>query len=133
MSRIASTFRRLSKANEAALIPYLWVDDDSLERTRWLLPVLARQSADLIALGIPDYGRATGRDLSLADCLAVAAEARRTNELPLLLASNYTPILKHGVEKFAAGAAASGVDGVIALDLRPGMRGTSGVRAGPRE
>lgn len=129
MSRIGLTFRRLQKANEAALIPYLTVGYPSLDITRRLLPVLARQGADLIELGVPFSDPLAGatiqraglaalqQSVTLADCLAVAAEARRTNEIPLVLMSHYNPLLKHGPQAFAEEAAASGIDGVIVPDL----------------
>ncbi|HST04076.1 MAG TPA: tryptophan synthase subunit alpha, partial [Chloroflexia bacterium] len=53
MSRIDTTFRRLRKSGEIALIPYLTVGYPTLELTRQLLPVIGRQGADLIELGIP--------------------------------------------------------------------------------
>jgi len=39
--------------------------------------------------------------------------------VPLILFSYYNPILQMGLEKFAASAAASGADGVLATDLTP--------------
>src|SRR5689334_25390733 len=109
MSRISSAFRRLQKVNEAALIPYVTVGYPSLDITRQLVPVIARQGADLIELGIPfsdpladgaTVQRASHAALetgvSLADCLSLAAEARRANEIPLLFMSYYNPIHKIG-------------------------------------
>lgn len=132
MSRIASAFRRLHKLNETALIPYVTVGYPSLDITRQLLPVIGRQGADLIELGVPfsdpmadgaTVQRASHAALengvSLADCLSVAADARRTNEIPLLFMSYYNPIHAYGLEKLAAGCAASGVDGLIVPDLPP--------------
>src|SRR5919201_6502645 len=87
--RIVATFARLEAENQAALIPYLTVGYPSLEATRRLLPVIAEQGADLIELGVPfsdpmadgaTIQRASHAALengvSLADCLAVAAEFR---------------------------------------------------------
>ncbi|MEO8288991.1 MAG: tryptophan synthase subunit alpha [Chloroflexota bacterium] len=132
MSRIASTFRRLKKANEAALIPYVTVGYTSLGLTRQLLPIIARQGADLIELGIPfsdpmadgaTVQRASHAALeagvTVADCLSVAAEARRSNEVPLLFMSYYNPLHQYGLERFANDAAGAGVDGLIIPDLPP--------------
>src|SRR5947208_6399366 len=91
--RIAATFARLETAHpqgtQAALIPYLTVGYPSLEATRRLLRVISEQGADLIELGVPfsdpmadgaTIQRASHAALrngvSLADCLAVAAEFR---------------------------------------------------------
>jgi tryptophan synthase alpha chain len=132
MSRIASTFRRLGKTNEAALIPYVTVGYPSLDLTRHILPIIARQGADLIELGIPfsdpladgaTVQRASHAALeagvTVADCMSVAAEARRSNEVPLLFMSYYNPIHRYGLDRFAQDAAASGVDGLIIPDLPP--------------
>src|SRR5689334_10404404 len=132
MSRISSAFRRLQKVNEAALIPYVTVGYPSLDVTRQLLPVIARQGADLIELGVPFSDpmadgatvqkasqAALEKGVSLADCLSVAAEARRTNEIPLLFMSYYNPIHAYGLQKLTSDCAASGVDGLIVPDLPP--------------
>ena len=132
MSRIPSAFKRLHKLNEAALIPYVTVGYPTVDITRRLLPVIARQGADLIELGVPFSDpmadgatvqrashAALEQGVSLADCLTVAAEARRTNEIPLLFMSYYNPIYHYGLEKFAADCAAAGIDGLIVPDLPP--------------
>jgi tryptophan synthase alpha chain len=118
MGRIATTFRRLQKANEAAFIPYLTIGIPSLDATRQLLPVMGRQGADLIAFGssrVPDGSLKSNTTLS--DCFHVAAEARRSNEVPLILVSYYAPIYEYGLEEFAADCARSGIDGLMVPDL----------------
>lgn len=123
MTRISSTFKRLGKVNEAALIPYVPVGYPSLDITRQLVPVVARQGADLIELGIPlthvisGEANASERNVSLTDCLSVAAVARLANEIPLLFVSRYSPLHDYGPAQFAADAAASGIDGLIVPDL----------------
>jgi tryptophan synthase alpha chain len=132
MSRIAATFKRLERTNEAALIPYLTVGFPSLDITHRLVPVLAKQGADLIELGIPFSDpmadgatvqrasqAAIEQGVTVADCMHVAAEARRTSDVPILLMSYYNPIFKYGLRKFVADCAASGVDGLIIPDLPP--------------
>ncbi|HUP27866.1 MAG TPA: tryptophan synthase subunit alpha [Chloroflexia bacterium] len=132
MGRISAAFRRLKKGNEAALVPYLTVGYPSLEATRQLLPVIARQGADMIELGVPFSDPladgatiqrtsqvALENGVSLADCLRVAAEARRSNEVPLLLMSYYNPLLRYGLDALAEDCAEAGVDGLIVPDLPP--------------
>jgi tryptophan synthase alpha chain len=132
MSRIPATFRRLDKANEAALIPYLTVGYPSLEATRTLVPVIARQGADLIELGVPfsdpmadgaTVQRASHAALesgvSLDDCLDVAREVRKANDVPLLFMSYFNPIFKYGLDRLAADCGAAGIDGLIIPDLPP--------------
>jgi tryptophan synthase alpha chain len=54
----------------------------------------------------------------LTDCLALAARLRASGvEVPLILMGYYNPILQYGPDRFAADAAAAGVDGAIVPDL----------------
>jgi tryptophan synthase alpha chain len=54
------------------------------------------------------------------DLLAMAGDFRRRHpEVPLVLMGYFNPILARGVDRFAADAAAAGVDGVICVDLPP--------------
>lgn len=139
--RISSTFARLKAENQAALIPYLTVGYPSLEATRQLLRVIYEQGADLIELGVPfsdpmadgaTIQRASHvaleNGVSLADCLALAAEFRTHNApvsgppqslTPLIFMSYYNPIHKYGTDQFAADCANCGVDGLIIPDLPP--------------
>ncbi len=136
MSRIAATFRRLKKANEAALIPYVTVGYPSLEMTRQLVPIMARQGADLIEMGVPfsdpmadgatvqrSSEAALAQGVTLAACLNIAAEARRANDVPLLFMTYYNPVLRYGLERFVVDCAQSGVDGLIVPDLPPDEAG----------
>jgi tryptophan synthase alpha chain len=132
MNRIASTFQRLQRDNEAALIPYLTVGYPSLDATRMLVPLLAGAGADLIELGVPFSDpmadgatvqrashAALEQGVTLIDCLDVAAEVRRSHDVPLLLMGYYNPIFKYGLRRFVAGCVSSGVDGLIIPDLPP--------------
>jgi len=132
MSRIAGTFERLRRDNEAALIPYLTVGYPSLDATRRLVPLLASEGADLIELGVPFSDpmadgatvqrashAALEQGVTLSDCLCVAAEVRRSHDVPLIMMGYYNPIFRYGLGRFAAECAASGVDGLIIPDLPP--------------
>jgi tryptophan synthase alpha chain len=126
LSRIESTFRRLSRVNEAALIPYVIAGYPSLEITRTLLPVMARQGVDLILLGVPSveplYGGGTMLRASYKAqkgtseaTLALAEEARRTNEIPLVLVVDSAKSLdpSSDLREIIDAVAASGVDGLM--------------------
>src|SRR5689334_12098415 len=108
MGRIASTFKRLSKINEIAIIPRVVIGYPSLEVTRQLVPIMGRQGADLIELMIPESGdQDLGTDplrsgVTIADCMSIAAEARRANEIPLIFRSHYTLLQEYGLEEFVA-------------------------------
>lgn len=123
MTRIAPTFRRLSKAGDIAVMPYLPVGFPDAQTARLLLPVIGRQGADLIALGTrASASLATplaSSAATLADCLSIAAEARRTNEVPLVMISTLEEANHFGMPALAAECAASGVDALLVLDLAP--------------
>ncbi len=132
MGRISATFKRLRWEKEAAFIPYVMTGYPSLEATRQIVPMMARQGADLIELGVPfsdpiadgptiqrasQYALANG--VTMAHCLAVAAEARLASDVPVVLMSYYNPVHRYGIERFAFDAAEAGVDGLIVPDLPP--------------
>jgi tryptophan synthase alpha chain len=131
--RIASTFARLKREGQAALVPYLTAGYPSLDMTRQLVRLVSEQGADLIELGVPFSDpladgatvqrashAALERGVSPADCLAVACEARQEGvTVPLLFMSYYNPIHRYGTERFTVECAACGVDGLIIPDLPP--------------
>jgi tryptophan synthase alpha chain len=127
MTRITSTFRRLGKAGEVAAIPYLPIGVPDAQTGRSLLPVIGRQGADLVAIGpllalpgLDDLAAAGYAGGSLDDCMSIAAEARRTNEVPLILVSNSDAAQAYGLDRLARACASSGVDGLLIADLVPG-------------
>lgn len=130
MSRIATTFERLKAERRTGLVTYITAGDPSLERTRDVLLALARSGADVIEVGVPFSDpladgpviqRATERALAagatLDKVLALVADVRPQLEVPLVLFTYANPVARMGFEAFARRAAASGVDGVLTLDL----------------
>jgi tryptophan synthase alpha chain len=77
---------------------------------------MARQGVDLIMLGTLHEG-------ATAPVLAVAEEARRTNEIPLVLVVDSVASLDLGanMREITESVAASGVDGLIVYDFPPEM------------
>jgi tryptophan synthase alpha chain len=58
--------------------------------------------------------------MTLKGTIELAADFRRTdNDTPLILMGYFNPIYSYGVARFAADAAAAGVDGMIVVDLPP--------------
>jgi tryptophan synthase alpha chain len=92
-----------------------------------MVPVIARQGADLVDLLVPFSGAEAGwastrllaGSVTLSDCLEIASVARRANEVPLVLTSHHHPILEYGITRFAEDAEAAGLDGIIVPDLQP--------------
>lgn len=135
-NRITSTFERLAREDEAALIPYFTVGFPTLAATLQLVQVAAESGADLIELGVPfsdpvadgaTVQRASEAALrngvTLADCLKLAADVRAAGgaaaDVPLLFMSYYNPLHRYGLDRFAADCATAGADGLIIPDLPP--------------
>lgn len=130
MTRISRRFTELKQADERGLVAYLTAGDPSLDRTPELVAALERGGADVIELGVPFSDpiadgpviqRASERALrggtSLRGVLDCVVEIRRRSEIPLVAFSYLNPVLRYGFARFAADAAAAGLDGVLLTDL----------------
>jgi tryptophan synthase alpha chain len=95
-----------------------------------LVAALERGGADLIELGVPFSDpiadgpviqqageRALRAGTTLAKVLGMAAEIRRTSEIPLLLFTYLNPALRYGFERLARDAKAAGIDGCLLTDV----------------
>jgi len=132
VSAIDDAFERCREEGRAAFVPFLMGGDPDLATTGRLLGALAAGGADVIELGVPFSDpvadgpvnqRAAARALAAGTKLSALLElvARRRDELgvPIVLFTYFNPIHARGVERFAEQAAASGVDGVLCVDLPP--------------
>lgn len=133
MSRIPATFDRLRREGRTGLIAYLTVGFPELAATPELVRALVEGGADIIELGIPfsdpladgaTIQRATyvalGHGVTTGAVIEMARGLRAEGlTVPLVAMSYYNPILAYGVERFAADAAAAGIDGLIAVDVPP--------------
>ncbi|MFM2119818.1 MAG: hypothetical protein RL722_1286 [Pseudomonadota bacterium] len=131
--RIAATFAALAKEGRKALIPYVTAGDPYADVTVELMHALAAAGADVIELGVPFSDpmadgpviqraseRALARGISLPRVLAMVAEFRQTDtRTPVVLMGYANPVERYGAERFAADAAAAGVDGVLIVDYPP--------------
>ena len=132
MSAISGVFERCQADKRAAFIPFLTAGDPDLSRTADLMEAMVAGGADIIELGVPfsdpiadgpTIQRATTRALSsgttLSGILRLVARHRDRLGVPIVLFSYFNPIHARGVEVFAEQAAASGVDGVLCVDMPP--------------
>jgi tryptophan synthase alpha chain len=137
MSRLAETFARLRSEQQTGLVTYTTAGDPDLARSGDILCALDGAGADVLEVGVPFSDpladgpviqRATERALAagtnLRQVLALVASLRSRLRAPIVLFSYANPMLRLGVESFAAQAAAAGVDGVLALDLPVEEAGT---------
>ncbi len=131
MSRIGDKFQQLA-GHEGALICFLTAGDPSLAASEELVLQVAEAGADIIELGIPFSDpmadgpsiqaaslRALEAGATLAGVLDLVRRVRRRSQVPLILMTYYNPVLHYGLERFAADAAAAGVDGIIPSDVPP--------------
>lgn len=132
MGRIEDRFTALKNEERKAFVAYLTAGDPDLETTAELIPALEDVGVDILEIGVPFSDptadgpaiqaasqRALKRGATLEKILAMIAALRRTSGIPIVLFGYYNPILSYGPEKFALDAAASGVDGLLVVDLPP--------------
>ncbi len=132
MGRIEEKFRALKNEGRKAFVAYLTAGDPDLKTTAELIPALEAAGVDIVEIGVPFSDptadgpaiqaasqRALKRGATLEKILAMIAALRRASGIPIVLFGYYNPILSYGPEKFAADAKASGVDGLLVVDLPP--------------
>ena len=133
MSRIAARFAALKQEGRGAFIPFLEAYDPDPATSMAILRGFPAAGADLIEIGMPftdpmadgpTVQKAGQRGLkagaTLAGTLAMVRDFRRENDAtPIILMGYYNPILSYGVERFCSDASASGVDGLIVVDVPP--------------
>ena len=131
MSRIASRFAALKSEGRGALIPFLEAWDPDGATSMALLRGMPAAGADLIEIGMPFTDpmadgpiiqaagkRALKAGVKVARVLAMVRDFRRDDDAtPIILMGYLNPILSYGAERFCTDAAASGVDGLIVVDL----------------
>ncbi|MBV9241453.1 MAG: tryptophan synthase subunit alpha [Acidobacteria bacterium] len=111
-------------------IPFVTAGDPDLETSLAICLKLAELGADVIELGVPfsdpmadgptiqrSSQRALARGVSLLNVLDLAKSFRAASDVPLVLFTYFNPVLSHGLDKFAALAKASGIDGVLLTDV----------------
>jgi tryptophan synthase alpha chain len=132
-SRISARFAALRAEGRGALIPFLEAYDPDRATSMEILRGMPAAGADLIEIGVPFTDpmadgpiiQAAGQrglkaGATLAGALAMVREFRGQDDAtPVILMGYLNPILSYGAERFAADAAAAGVDGIIVVDMPP--------------
>jgi tryptophan synthase alpha chain len=132
MSRIREKFRELKHSARGGFIPFITLGDPDLATTERLLIELAKSGADIIELGVPFSDpvadgeiiqraseRALRNGVTVHDALTCVRNVRRHIDVPIVLFSNFNPLLQFGPEAFAPAAREAGIDGVLVTDLIP--------------
>jgi tryptophan synthase alpha chain len=129
-SRLDDTFARLRREQRPGLVTYTTAGDPDLPRSGDILRALDRAGADVLEVGVPFSDpladgpviqraaeRALAAGSSLRAALDLISSVRPELTAPVVVFSYANPLVRMGIERFAARAAAAGVDGVLALDL----------------
>ncbi len=131
MSRIEAKFAALKREGRGALIPFLEAYDPDPATSMAILRGMPGAGADLIEIGMPFSDpmadgptiQAAGRRAllaggSLCRTLEMVREFREEDDAtPVVLMGYLNPILAYDPRRFCLDAAASGVDGLIVVDL----------------
>ena len=134
-TRIDRRMAKLKAEGRPALVTYFMGGDPDYDMSVSIMKALSRSGADVIELGMPFSDpmadgpaiqaaglRALKGGHTLARTLQMAADFRRDDDdTPIVLMGYYNPIYIYGVERFLADAKASGIDGLIVVDLPPEM------------
>jgi len=132
-ARIEACFAKLEAKGRAALVTYVMSGDPDLETSAQIMAGLPAAGADIIELGMaftdpmadgPSIQvaglRALKAGITLRKTLEMVADFRRQDtETPIILMGYYNPIHSFGVPAFLSAALASGIDGLIIVDLPP--------------
>lgn len=130
--RIGATFAGLRAAGRAGFVPFIMAGDPDLETTLALLRAADAAGADLIELGVPfsdpmadgpvlqrSAERALAGGTALPGILEVVARFRAASDVPVILFGYANPFVQYDPERLARDARASGVDGLLCIDMPP--------------
>ena len=134
-TRIDTKFAALRAENRPGLVTYFMGGDPDYATSLAIMKSLPEAGADIIELGMPFSDpmadgpaiqaaglRALKGGQTLVKTLRMAADFRQgDDETPIVMMGYYNPIYIYGVERFLVDAKASGVDGLIVVDLPPEM------------
>lgn len=134
-TRIDSKFKALKAEGRPALVTYFMGGDPDYDTSLRIMKALPKAGSDVIELGMPfSDPMADGPTIQLAGqrslkggqtlvkTLQMARDFRADdNTTPIVMMGYYNPIYIYGVDRFLTDAIASGIDGLIIVDLPPEM------------
>jgi len=135
VTRIDRRMAKLKTEGRPALVTYFMGGDPDYDTSLSIMKALPGAGSDIIELGMPFSDpmadgpaiqaaglRALKGGQTLVKTLKMASEFRAgDNETPIVLMGYYNPIYIYGVDRFLKDALASGIDGLIVVDLPPEM------------
>ena len=131
--RLSARFAQCAAQNRAALVTFVTAGDPDLATSAEILAALPGAGADVIEIGMPFTDpmadgpaiqrgnlRSLAAGTTLRSVLEMVRVFRETDSAtPIVLMGYFNPILAFGPARFAAQAAAAGIDGCIVVDLPP--------------
>ncbi|TPM40163.1 tryptophan synthase subunit alpha [Mesorhizobium sp. B2-3-4] len=134
-TRIDRRMAKLKSEGRPALVTYFMGGDPDYETSLSIMKALPKAGADVIEMGMPFSDpmadgpaiqaaglRALRGGQTLVKTLKLASDFRAgDDETPIVLMGYYNPIYIYGVDRFLVDAKASGIDGLIVVDLPPEM------------
>ena len=112
------------------LVAYVTCGDPDLATTKDVVLAAIRAGADVIELGVPFSDpvadgpviqrasqRALDHGTKIADVIDLASEVRKQSDAGLIVFTYLNPVLRFGLERFAAAAQSAGIDGALITDL----------------
>ncbi|RWA67101.1 tryptophan synthase subunit alpha [Mesorhizobium sp.] len=134
-TRIDRRMAKLKSEGRPALVTYFMGGDPDYETSLAIMKALPGAGSDIIEMGMPFSDpmadgpaiqaaglRALKGGQTLVKTLKMASEFRAgDDETPIVLMGYYNPIYIYGVDRFLVDAKASGIDGLIVVDLPPEM------------
>jgi tryptophan synthase alpha chain len=134
-ARMDKRFADLKAEGRPALVTYFMGGDPDYDTSLGIMKALPDAGSDIIELGMPFSDpmadgpaiqlagqRALKAGQTLKKTLQLAADFRKTDDkTPIVMMGYYNPIYIYGVETFLDDAIASGIDGLIVVDLPPEM------------
>ena len=137
MNRLESALSRPREEGRTAVVPYVTIGFPSIDDTLAIVPAIEDAGADAIELGVPysdpladgptvqaaSYRALTG-GVDTRACLEAARKLRSAGvSVPLIFMGYYNPILRYGINAYAAACGEAGVDALIIPDLPPDEAG----------
>jgi tryptophan synthase alpha chain len=132
LNRIDTKLADLKKDGRSAFVAYITGGDPTLEKTIDIAVAMERAGVDLLEIGVPfsdpladglpnqlGAQRALLAGATLPKLLRSVSQIRAQTTFPLVLYSYVNPIFQYGFERFESDALATGIDGILLLDLPP--------------
>jgi tryptophan synthase alpha chain len=130
VTRLHHALYTTESVKRCGFIPFVTAGDPDLVTSLAIVRKLAELGADVIELGVPfsdpmadgptiqrSSQRALAKAITLQNVIEIAADVRKGSQVPIVLFSYFNPILRFGIDEFAAAVSKAGVDGVLLTDV----------------